>query len=112
MPFTNSTPNPYAIVSNQIFTGNAVSAVGGVLFPSSVGRLPFFIQVVGSGAPLYVAYNGQPAGTGNFSVVLKPASATYGGDGGTLLETAYTGPVTVSGAADCRFVAWQGGRVA
>ncbi len=112
MPFTNSTPNPYGIVSNQIFTGSATAALGGTLFASSVGKLPFFVQVVGTGGPLYLAYNSLPAGTGNFSVVLKPASATYGGDGGTLLETAYTGPVTCSGSADCRFVAWQGGRVA
>lgn len=112
MPFTNSTPNPYTIVSNQIYSGSANAAVGGILFPSSVGRLPFFIQVVGSGAPLYVAYNGAPAGTGNFSVVLKAATSTYGADGGTWLESAYAGPVTVSGAIECRFVAWQGGRAA
>ncbi len=112
MPFTNSVPNPYAIVSNQLFTGSAGGAVGGILFPSSVGKLPFYIQVIGSGGPLYVNYSNVIPSTGGFNIALKPASSTFAGDGGVLLETAYPGPVAVSGGIDCRFVAWQGGRVA
>jgi hypothetical protein len=110
MSFVNTAPNPFAGVTNTIPSGGNSQIVGGTLFASSVGKLPFFIQVVGSGGPLFVAYSNQAAGTGNFSAILKPATSTYGADGGTLFEQAYTGPVQVSGSVECRFIYWQNGR--
>lgn len=110
MSFVNTAPNSFVGVTNTIPSGSASQLVGGTLFSSSVGKLPFYIQVVGSGGPLFVAYSNQPAGTGNFSAILKAASSTYGADGGTLFEEAYAGPVQVSGSVECRFIYWQNGR--
>lgn len=110
MPFVNTIPSPFAGVTNNVPSGSNSQLVAGTLFQSSVGKLPFFIQVVGSGGPLFVSYSNQPASTGNFSTILKAASSTYGADGGILFEEAYAGPVTVSGAIECRFIYWQNGR--
>lgn len=80
----------------------------GVILPYNAGRKVAYFQVVASGAPLYVAYNSGPAGTGNFNILLAASTTTPGANGGVLVEQNYIGDISVSGAAGCQFVAWQG----
>jgi hypothetical protein len=84
----------------------------GVCFPANAGRKAAYLQVIGSGGPLFVAYNSGPAGTGNFNVLLKPATVSaafgpFGSDGGILVEQNYLGDISVSGSALCHFLAWS-----
>lgn len=82
----------------------------GVCFPANAGRKAAYLQVIGSGGPLFVAYNSGPAGTNNFNVLLKPATVStafpQGSDGGVLVETNWQGDISVSGAPLCQFIAW------
>lgn len=82
----------------------------GVVFPANAGRKAAYLQVIGSGGPLYVSYNDGATSTTNFNVLLKPATVSaafpYGADGGVLVETNWTGPISVSGAPLCQFLAW------
>ncbi len=105
MAYASSYPN-YANI-NPVAAGSASAAVGGQIFGQNIGRSQLYIQVVGSGGPLYVSLSASPATTGNFHVALKPAAATFGGDGGVLSLQGFVGPVNVSGSVECRYVAWE-----
>lgn len=94
-------------VSSSTPSGSASAITTGIALAQNLDRREFYIQVVGSGSPLYVAFNSNTAGTGNFNVLLKAASSTFGTDGGTLSNTSYQGPVSVSGDALCYFSIWE-----
>ena len=75
--------------------------------PANNGRAQIYAQVVGSGGPLWISLDGRPADSGNFQLVLKPATTDMGADGGVWSDTAFQGPVFVSGANLCKFVLWE-----
>lgn len=110
MPFTTSVTQSYSSISSSIPSGSATVMTTGVVFPADAGRKAAYLQVIGSGGPLYVSYGPGPAGTGNFNVLLKPATVSaafpFGADGGVLVETNWQGPISVSGAPLCQFLAW------
>jgi hypothetical protein len=107
MPFVTSQSQPYTIISSPSFFSAPVgSGVSGWL-PANNGRTQSYAQVVGSGSPLYVSLNGQPASTGNFHVLLKPSAADMGADGGVWSNTSFRGPIFASGASLCKFVLWE-----
>lgn len=110
MPLVTSVSQPYSTISSSIPSGSATVMTTGVCFPADAGRKAAYLQVIGSGGPLFVAYNSGPAGTGNFNVLLKPATVSaafpFGADGGVLMETNWQGSISVSGAPLCHFLAW------
>lgn len=110
MPFSFSTPNPYVTVTNAAVSGTMTAPITGVALPANAGRNAFYIQVVGSGGPLWVAFNSQMPNSGNVAVLLKAATTDFGADGGVLAGDGYAGDVCVSGTVGCRFIAWQNGR--
>lgn len=97
----------FASVSNSAISGSMATFTTGVLLANPY-RDRLYAQVVGSGGPLYIAYNGSPASATNFNVLLAAASTDIGTNGGVLTENNYTGPVSVSGFIGCRFILWEG----
>lgn len=102
------TNNEYSTVSNSTVSGSNSSITTGQALPSNAARNNLYIQVVGTGSPLYVAYGNTAASQTNFNVLLKADSAPYAGNGGVLTDDAYLGSVMVSGSAGCLFTIWQG----
>lgn len=107
MPFVSTSSRSFSTVSHSAPFGGTGYLGSISLFNQNAGRSEMFIQVVGSGSNLFVAFNAQPASHSNFNAILKAASDTYEADGGTLWERGYIGPVTVSGGIECRFIAWE-----
>lgn len=97
----------YSTVSNSTVSGSMSVFTTGLALPSTSTRKEAYIQVVGSGSPLYLAFNTTVASQANFNVILKAASSDFGTDGGVWTSERYTGPVSVSGFIGCRFSAWQ-----
>jgi len=108
MPYTSQSPIPFTSVSSPVLLGSAGAALTGAPFLTDQGRKTAYIQVVGSGSPLYVNYGSSPAGTGNFHVILKPSTSIFGGDGGVLVETQWKGDISISGSPLCYASVWAG----
>lgn len=94
----------YTVVNGGLVSGSAGGPTAGQVFPAGFRNVAV-IQAIGT-APLYVSYNGQPAGPGNCNYVLKAATTLSGGDGGLLVDRDFNGVVLVSGGANCFFTAW------
>ncbi len=106
MPYVVPQSLVYTSIPAHSISGSAGAATTGVVLPANAGRKIAFIQVLGSGSPLYVAYNNRLPGQNNCDVLLKAASSDFGTDGGVLVENNYVGDISVSGAAGCTFSCW------
>ncbi len=100
-------PPTYSTISNSTPSGSAGSVTTGVMLGNTPTRKEAYAQVIGSGGPVYIAFNGNAASTTNFNVILKAASSDPGADGGIWDNTSYTGPVSFSGGAGARWIVWQ-----
>lgn len=100
-------PPQFSSVSTSVPSGSLSASTTGVALAANTVRKEFYIQAIGTGSPLYIAFNGNAVSPTNLNVVLKAASASYAGDGGLLSNTTYQGPVTVSGAIGCLFTVWE-----
>jgi hypothetical protein len=68
-------------------------------------RRELFVQNLDTGI-LYVKY-GLAAGASSFNFVLASNSSTNAGDGGSLNDQGYVGPVSVSGLVTPRYISWE-----
>lgn len=96
--------------SNYTPSGNGINPgilTGNVLL-SNPNRIQSYIQVIGSGGPLYVKLGSAPASTGSFSVLLKAATSDFGTDGGVWSDNGFwKGDVSISGGLGTRIIAWE-----
>lgn len=95
--------------SNYVPSGGATATLltGNALL-SNPSRIQSYIQVVGSGGPLFVKLGSAPASTGSFSFILKPATTDFGADGGIWSDPGfYKGDVSVSGGPGTRIICWE-----
>lgn len=105
---TGSNNTAFASVSTAAPSGSMSSIITGMGLAANSNRKKFYAQVIGSGAPLWISYNGLGASSGNFNVLLKASSADPGTDGGTISDADFKGAVFISGGNACRFVLWEG----
>lgn len=78
----------------------------GQILAANPARVQTYIQVIGSGGPLYVKLGAAPASQQSFSILLKPASSDFGQDGGIWSDNGFwKGIVSVSGTT--RVIAWE-----
>jgi len=87
-------------ISNSIVSGTN----GGILVTNS-SRRELYVQNLDTGI-LYVKY-GLNAGASSFNFVLASNSAIDAGDGGSLNDQGYLGPVSVSGLSVPRYISWE-----
>lgn len=101
------TNQQYSTVNNSTPSGSLVTIVTGGM-AANPARKQLYAQVVGTGAPLYMAFNSNAASATNFNVLLKADSTAFAGNGGVFTDAGnYTGPVMVSGNVGCQFILWQ-----
>lgn len=100
-------PPQFTTVSSSTISGSMSAATTGVALPSNTNRKEFYVQVIGSGSPLFLAFNGNSVSSTNLNVMLKAATSSYGADGGLLSNQTYQGPVCVSGGIGCLFTIWE-----
>lgn len=97
---SNYVPSGGGAIVSAIVTGN--------IFAANPLRIQSYIQVIGSGGPLYVKFGDAPASTGSFSVLLKAATSDFGTDGGVWSDNGFwRGAVSVSGGIGTRFISWE-----
>ncbi len=88
------------VVSNFMPSGVApwtsATTITGRILNANPNRVMFFIQNIHTGAPLYVALNGNAAHTGNFNFILNP-SLSLGYGGSSFSDDHYRGAICVSG---------------
>ena len=97
---SNYVPSGAGAAGAAIVTGNILLA--------NPNRIQSYIQVIGSGGPLYVKFGDAPASTGSFSVLLKAATSDFGTDGGVWSDNGFwKGSVSVSGNIGTRFICWE-----
>jgi hypothetical protein len=87
-------------ISNSI-----VSGTNGTILGTNSSRRELYVQNLDTGV-LYVKY-GLNAGASSFNFVLASNSAIDAGDGGSLNDQGYLGPVSVSGLSVPRYISWE-----
>ncbi len=97
----------YSTTSLVSVSGSMNSMTTGIALPANSQRRKLYVQVVGSGGPLFLGYGTAPS-TGAFNAVLAPATADFGVNGGVLSDSDFQGNVFVSGGIGVRFTIWQG----
>ncbi len=97
----------YATVSNSTLSGSMSAITTGQALAANANRKQFYAQVVGSGSPLWLSYNGAASNL-NWNAALKAATNSFIPDGGTLADGDYKGAVFVSGYIGCLFTIWEG----
>lgn len=114
MPFTTATPpQPFSFLTTGALSGTTQTGLAGAVFtagvilPSNPGRKGFFVQVVGTGGPLYLNYSATTPDVNNWHRVLAAATTMNGTNGGVLEEDKWQGPVACSGAAFVTFKVWE-----
>jgi len=107
MPFVQESPQPLSNLYHYVSGINSTTARlnAFTILPTNSARIAWGVQSVGTGV-VYVAANGD-ASSNNFAAALKPATALWGGDGGTFTIAGYTGPVAVSGGINAVVVGWE-----
>jgi len=84
-------------VNNYVASGGAGQAmITGQVLAANPARTELFIQNVGSGSVLYVKFGVPPVSQQSFNVILSAASTDFGA-GGSLSNSTWKGPVSVSG---------------
>lgn len=81
------------------------SGSNGLVLPANSYRRQLYIQNLDTGV-LYVKY-GLDANASSFNFALAANSSTNAGDGGSLNDQGYFGPVSVSGGAGVRYISWE-----
>ena len=90
--------------STGISNFTASGSNGTILQANSIRR-ELFVQNLDTGV-LYVKY-GLAANASSFNFVLAANSSINAGDGGTLNDQGYFGPVSVSGLSAPRYISWE-----
>jgi len=93
--------------SNYVPSGSLNAMVTGNVLLANPNRIAWGIQNVGSGSSLYLKFGTAPAGSGNFNMLLRAATADFGSDGGSFIDSpaVYLGDVSISGST--RFSVWE-----
>jgi hypothetical protein len=81
------------------------SGSNGLVLPANSYRRELYIQNLDTGV-LYVKY-GLTANSSSFNFVLAANTSTNAGDGGSLNDQSYVGPVSVSGLTNVRYIGWE-----
>lgn len=81
------------------------SGTNGTILAANSYRRELFVQNLDTGV-LYVKY-GLAANASSFNFALAANSSTNAGDGGSLNDQGYFGPVSVSGGAGVRYISWE-----
>ncbi len=82
-----------------------VGQSNGTILNLNSSRRELFVQNLDTGV-LYVKY-GLSAGASSFNFVLASNSSTNAGDGGSLSDQGYVGPVSVSGLVTPKYICWE-----
>ena len=82
-----------------------VGQSNGTILNLNSSRRELFVQNLDTGV-LYVKY-GLSAGASSFNFVLTSNSSTNAGDGGSLSDQGYVGPVSVSGLVTPKYICWE-----
>ena len=82
-----------------------VGQSNGTVLNLNSSRRELFVQNLDTGV-LYVKY-GLSAGASSFNFVLASNSSTNAGDGGSLSDQGYVGPVSVSGLVTPKYICWE-----
>jgi hypothetical protein len=82
-----------------------VSGSNGTILAANSIRRELYVQNLDTGV-LYVKY-GLAANASSFNFVLAANSSINAGDGGTLNDQGYFGPVSVSGLSAPRYISWE-----
>ena len=82
-----------------------VSGANGTILQANSIRRELYVQNLDTGV-LYVKY-GLDANASSFNFVLAANSSINAGDGGTLNDQGYFGPVSVSGLSAPRYISWE-----
>jgi hypothetical protein len=90
--------------STGISNFTASGSNGTILEANSIRR-ELFVQNLDTGV-LYVKY-GLAANASSFNFILAANSSINAGDGGTLNDQGYFGPVSVSGLSAPRYISWE-----
>lgn len=110
---SNTTAFGTTSVQGSSISGSMSTITTGLALAANPTRKSFYAQVIGSGGPLWLAYNNAAASSTNWHVALKAASSDQpairdpGMDGGNLSDSDFKGPVYVSGFIGCRFNIWE-----
>ena len=81
------------------------SGTNGTILQANSIRRELYVQNLDTGV-LYVKY-GLVANASSFNFVLAANSSINAGDGGTLNDQGYFGPVSVSGLSAPRYISWE-----
>lgn len=81
------------------------SGTNGTILAANSIRRELYVQNLDTGV-LYVKY-GLDANASSFNFVLAANSSINAGDGGTLNDQGYFGPVSVSGLSAPRYISWE-----
>lgn len=101
-----TTYSPPAVPRSYSFVGaSAGGPATGLAIAANAGRTYSYVQNIGSGGPLFVVLGQGLASAQSFSMILKPASTDFGGDGGIWASPFYQGPISISGST--RAIAWD-----
>ena len=106
MPYVQTSPIQFPQINSIISGSGPVTRLDPfTVLTDDPTRFQWGVQSVGTGT-VYISANGN-ASSSNFIAVLKPASAMWAGDGGTLAINGYTGPVMASGSIGAALVGWE-----
>jgi len=83
----------------------APSGSNGAILAANSFRRELYVQNLDTGV-LYVKY-GLAANASSFNFILAANSSINAGDGGTLNDQGYFGPVSVSGLSNPRYISWE-----
>lgn len=106
-PTVTTIPANATGTNNYVQSGSAGQTfLTGQILAANPARVQTYIQVIGSGSPLYVKLGAAPASQQSFSLILKAASSDFGTDGGTYSDNGFwKGIVSISG--NTRAICWE-----
>lgn len=101
-------PANATVTNNYVQSGSATNTtlLTGQILAANPARVQTYIQVIGSGGPLYVKLGAAPASQQSFSLILKAGSTDFSTDGGVWTDNGFwKGIVSISGQT--RAIFWE-----
>lgn len=94
-------------VSSSSPSGTQATNSYGTVLDTNTNRLNFYVQNVGSGGALYIKY-GTGASSASYNLILKAASTLENGDGGSITDDIWKGPLSISGNSSFnKYISWE-----
>ena len=94
-------------VSSSSPSGTQASNSYGTILDTNTNRLNFYVQNVGTGGALYLKY-GTNASSATYNLILKAASSLENGDGGSVADDIWKGPISISGNSSFnKYISWE-----